>query len=187
VAAAALVPVAAGCEAGQNAPTQRWHQPTAGTSALVASTIRVNNMFVLGPTPGFSLKPGDSAGVFLALFNEGAPDRLVRVSAPGVAASVRLPGGGLRLGRQQSVRLTGPVPRIVLQGLTRSLRGGETVRLTLDFQNAGSVTLPAPVMPRAQYYSTYSPAPPSPSASPSPTGTSKHRKRRRAPTASPTP
>ena len=33
-AAAALVPAIAGCEAGFNAPTQQWHQPSAGASAV---------------------------------------------------------------------------------------------------------------------------------------------------------
>src|SRR5262249_19554827 len=75
VSVAALVPAIAGCEAGQNAPTQRWHQPTAGAFAVVNNNIRVNNLFVLGPAPGATLPPGASAGVFFALANNGAQDR----------------------------------------------------------------------------------------------------------------
>jgi copper(I)-binding protein len=167
LAAAAVVPAVAGCEAGLNAPTQNWHQPTAGATAVVHKTIRVNNMFVLGAPPGSSLAAGSSAGLFVALANSGSPDRLIGISAPGVAGSVLGPTGGISLGRGQSVLLTGPEPRIVLENLTHSLGGGQFIKVTLDFQNAGTKTLSVPVMPRAQFYSTFSPAPVSPSPLPS--------------------
>lgn len=186
LAAAALVPVIAGCEAGESAPTQHWHQPTPGTSAIVDNAIRINNMFVLGAAPGLSLAAGGSAGLFLSLANTGAPDRLVGISAPGVATSVQLPTGGVNLGSQQSVSLNGPAPRVVLEGLTHGLGGGQFIKVTLDFQNAGTKTLLVPIMPRAQYYSTYSPAPVTPTATPSPSPTSKHHKKAGA-TPSPTP
>ena len=159
VAATALIPVIAGCEAGNNAPTQEWHQPTAGASAVVSNTMRINNVFVLGPTPGFVLPAGASAGMFLGLHNNGAPDRLVSISAPGSAARIQVPIGGINVGHQQSLLLTGPQPRVLLRGLTRSLHGGQYVRVNMDFQSAGHVTLLVPVMPRAAFYATYSPAP----------------------------
>ncbi len=183
VAAATLIPAIAGCEAGYNAPTQRWHQPTPGASAVVANTIRINNMFVLGAAPTSTLAAGSSAGVFLALANNGPADTLISISAPGAAAAVRLPGGGISLGRQQSVRLTGPVPQVVLEHLTRAVRGGQAIRMVLDFQNAGSATLLVPVMPRAAYFSTYSPAP----VSPSPSATPRHHGKRARATPSPAP
>ena len=159
VAAVGLIPVIAGCEAGNNAPTQQWHQPTPGASAIVDNTLRINNMFVLGPTPGFTLPRGASAGVFFALANDGAPDRLLSIKAPGEATSVLVPAGGITLGREQTLFLTGPSPRVVLQHLTRTLNGGQWVRLNLLFQNAGFVTLKVPVMPRTESYGTFSPAP----------------------------
>jgi copper(I)-binding protein len=184
VAAVGLVPAIAGCEAGNNAPTQQWHQPTPGASAIVDNTLRINNMFVLGPAPGFTLPRGASAGLFFALANNGAPDRLLSIRAPGEAAAVVVPRGGIALGHQQTLRLTGPSPRVVLVHLTRTLNGGQWVRLNMQFQNAGFVSLKVPVMPRTESYGTFSPAPlflrPSPSvspavpasASPSPTPTS---------------
>lgn len=159
VAAVGLIPVIAGCEAGNNAPTQQWHQPTPGASAIVDNTLRINNMFVLGPTPGFTLPRGASAGVFFALANDGAPDRLLSIKAPGGATSVLVPTGGITLGRQQTLFLTGPSPRVVLQHLTRTLNGGQWVLLNLQFQNAGFVSLRVPVMPRTESYGTFSPAP----------------------------
>jgi len=159
VAAVGLIPAIAGCEAGNDAPTQQWHQPTPGASAIVDNTLRINNMFVLGPTPGFTLPRGASAGVFFAVANDGAPDRLLSIKAPGEATSVLVPAGGITLGRQQTLFLTGPSPRVVLQHLTRTLNGGQWVLLNLQFQNAGFVSIRVPVMPRIESYGTFSPAP----------------------------
>ena len=179
VAAVGLIPAVAGCEAGNNAPTQQWHQPTPGASAIVDNTLRINNMFVLGPTPGFTLPRGASAGVFFALSNDGAPDRLLSITAPGDAISVLVPAGGITLGREQTLFLTGPSPRVVLEHLTRTLNGGQWIRLNLQFQNAGFVSLKVPVMPRTESYGTFSPAPlivrphatPTPSAPGTPSAT----------------
>ena len=175
VAAAGLIPAIAGCEAGANAPTQQWHQPTPGASAIVNDTLRINNMFVLGPAPGFSLPRGATAGVFLALTNDGVPDRLISITAPTAATSIRVPAGGISLGHMQSLFLTGPSPRVLLVHLTRILNGGQYVRVNMNFQNAGHVSLLVPVMPRATFYTTFSPAPvllrPNIPASPTPSPT----------------
>jgi copper(I)-binding protein len=164
LAIAALIPALAGCEAGNNAPTQEWHQPTDGTG-LVLDNIAIRNVFVLGAPIGSTIGVGHSAGVFLALINNGSADKLVRVTAPGTARSVTIPGGGVSLASQQAVFLTGPAPKVILQDLIRPLTGGSSVRLVLTFRNAANAYLTVPVMPRAQYYSTFSP-PPSPSPSP---------------------
>lgn len=185
LAAAALVPAIAGCEAGFNAPTQQWHQPTPGASATVGDSIRVNNMFVLGAVPGSFLAPGGTAGMFFALANNGAPDRLVSISAPGVASSVKLPVGGVKLGTQQQVLLTGPAPAVVLQNLSHSLGGGQYINVILNFQNAGVKRISVPIMPWSQYFTSFSPAPAPPvrpSNTPSPTSSTTP-----TPTASPTP
>ena len=172
VVAAAVAPVIAGCEAGFNAPTQQWHQPAAGASAVVNNVLRINNVFVLGAAPAFSLPRGGSAGLFLAITNEGAaPDRLIGVTAPGTAAAVQLPTGGVRLAGQQQVLLSGPAPRVILRRLIRSVNGGQYILVVLHFVRAGNVTMVVPIMPRAQWFSTFSPAPLLVSPSPSPTGT----------------
>ena len=185
LAIAALIPALAGCEAGTNAPTQEWHQPTDG-AGTVFNNIAIRNVFVLGAPIGQTIRTGQSAGVFLALVNNGSADRLVRITAPGTAKSVTLPGGRVTLFSQQSVLLTGPAPKVVLEDLTRPLSGGATVKLVLTFQNAASVTMVVPVMPRAQYYSTFSP-PPSPTPSPSPTARHHRATATPTPSASPSP
>ena len=48
---------------------------------------------------------------------------------------------------------------MLLQHLIRALHGGQWVLVHMDFQSAGPVTLRVPVVPRANYYTTYSPAP----------------------------
>jgi len=178
-AAAVLVPALAGCEAGINAPTQQWHEPTDG-AGTVAHGIAIRNVFVLGAPENAALAAGKSAGLFFALVNSGSPDRLLSISAPGAATSVRLPGGGpVSLVQDRPVLLTGPRPEVVLTGLRRSLPGGSFIRVIMNFQNAGSVPLSVPVVPQAQYYSTFSPVPtPTPTANP---------KRARGATPTPTP
>ena len=172
-AVAALIPALAGCEAGASAPTQEWHPPTNGAGTVVHG-IDIRNVFVLGASLNSSLVAGQSAGLYLALYNTGSADRLLSISAPGIAAAVRLPGGTVSLAQDREILLSGPQPKVILTGLTRGLPGGSFIRMVMDFQNAGRVTLSVPVLERTQYYSTFSPAPrPSPSPSPKATRTGK--------------
>ncbi len=175
IVAAVAIPLLAGCEAGLNAPVLHWHPPVPGASKAIPSAtgsgfIGIRNVFVLGAPLNASLPAGSSAGVFLAIANTGAKDRLVSASAPGTATSVTLPAGGVTVERSRTALLTGPAPEVVLTGLTHTLPSGGNIRLVLRFQNAGSVTLFVPVFPKAAEYYTYSPAP-----SPTPTATRKHR------------
>jgi copper(I)-binding protein len=167
VAAVALIPVLAGCEAGGSAPILHWHPPTNGASATIPAgggEIAIRNAFILGGPLTATLPAGGSASMFVGLVNTGPRDRLVRVSAPGTATSVTLPTGGVLLEQDQSALLTGPAPKLVLSGLRRSLTSGTYVPVLLTFQNAGTVRLDLPVLARSDSYATFSPAP-TPSAS----------------------
>jgi copper(I)-binding protein len=166
VAVAALIPILAGCEAGNGAPTLRWHQPSDGAGTEFGD-ISIRNVFVLGAPLGESLATGQSTGLFFALVNNNDhSDTLLQVSAPGTAASVSLPGGSVPIAPDQAVLLTGPQPTAVLNGLTRTVTGGSFIPVTMTFQNAGTVTLSVPVMPRAQYFATFSPPAPTPTPTP---------------------
>ena len=182
-AAISIIPLIAGCEAGTNAPTLHWHQPTDGTTAAAGPNIKISNAFVLGAPIGAELKPGQNAGLFMGLVNTGPSDRLLSVSAPGVAKSVQLPGRIVPLLSQHPVLLTGPQPALLLQNLLRPLAGGSVIKIILTFANAPSTTISVPVMPRASFYTTLSPAPAPTSASPSPSATG----RGGSPSASPSP
>jgi copper(I)-binding protein len=184
LAIAALIAALAGCEAGTNAPTQEWHNPTDG-AGIVQDNISIRDVFVLGAPLGSALPPGESAGVYFALINNGSPDKLLSITAPGTAKSVTLPGGTVDLASQQAVLLTGPTPKVILEDLTRPLSGGGSVTLVMNFQNAASVTLDVPVLPQAAFYSTYSTAPtPTPSPTATPTK-GKHGKHKASATPSP--
>ena len=97
VAAVALIPVLAGCEAGSDAQILHWHPPTNGASATIKAgggAIAIRNAFVLGGPPNVTLPAGSSASMFVGIVNTGPRDHLIRVSAPGTATSVTLPTGG---------------------------------------------------------------------------------------------
>ena len=171
-----LVPVLAGCEAGDNAPTLEFH-PAANGAYSTADAISVDDAFILGGPDGTPLAVGSSASMFLYAYNGGgSADKLISVSAPGTATSVQLTGGSIALPAQAAARLTGPAPEIVLSGLTRTLAAGQTVTMVLTFQNAGAIALTVPVQARSTYYASYLP----PAASVSPTNRAK-------PGATPTP
>jgi hypothetical protein len=162
-AIALLVPALAGCEAGFNAPTLEFHQASSGNS-VIEGGVNIDNAFVLGPGLNSTLPAGGQAGVFVALLSQNN-DTLESVSAPGTASSAQITGGPVDLAAQNLVDLDGPAPQIVLTGLTRSLSGGETIKLVFTFATQGAITLDVPVLPHADAYATYSPpAIPTPSA-----------------------
>ena len=156
-AIAILVPALAGCEAGYNAPTLEYHPASNGVSTTV-NGIELDNVFVLGPELNQTLPVGGQAGVFLAMSSQ-THDQLVSASAPGAASSVQLLSGPVTLSPGELVKLSGPEPLIVLNGLTNPLSGGQTISLVLTFANAGVVPLRVPVEPAAYEYTTYSPPP----------------------------
>jgi copper(I)-binding protein len=165
-ALALLMPAIAGCEAGNGAPTLEFHAASAGSQTIV-NGIRINNVFVLGAPSGSTLPAGSSASLFLSLFNDGATgDTLESASAVG-AASVTVDGAPVALPSETPVNLTGPTPSAVLDNLSSPLASGGYIPVTLQFKNAGPVTLQVPVEPQSYYWSTYSPAP-----SAAPTGAS---------------
>ena len=155
-ALALLMSAIAGCEAGNNAPTLEFHAASAGTQTVFHG-IRITNVFVLGAPSGSTVPAGQSASLFLSLYNgASSSDKLVSASATG-ADSVTLDGGSVDLPSDTAVNLTGPQPSAVLTNLSKPLTAGGYVPVTLVFQHAGSVKLQVPVEPQSYYWSTYSP------------------------------
>ena len=162
-ALAVLAPALAGCEAGYNAPTLEYHQAAFGAYAS-KNGVSISNAFVLGPSPSGPEVAGGRAGVFLAITSQDG-DKLVSASAPGTATSVQILGGPVSVPAVGSADLTGPVPRVVLNGLASPLQGGTLVKLNLTFAEAGTIAMTVPVQPKAYEYATLSPpATPSPAA-----------------------
>ena len=163
---AVLVPALAGCEAGNSAPTLQFHSSNAGTD-VTYNGIQISDAFVLGAPDGATVPSGSSASLFMSLYNNGtAADTLQSATAAGTAFSVALTGGTVSLPQYGSADLSGPEPKVALTGLTKPLAAGSTVKVTLTFAHAGSVTISVPVEAQSYYWATYS-APASPSASPS--------------------
>ena len=154
---ALLIPVIAGCEAGQDAPTLEFHPASAGQQADF-NGIKITNAFVLGAPTGSTVPSGSSASMFVSLYNTGdSSDTLVSATAPAAAGSISLSGGTVALPANSApVNLTGPEPKVVLEDLTKPLRGGTTIPVTFNFQHAGQVTLQVPVEAQSYYWSTYS-------------------------------
>ncbi|HEX3960682.1 MAG TPA: copper chaperone PCu(A)C [Trebonia sp.] len=160
-----VVPALAGCEAGLNAPTLEFHPASSGAHKIVDG-LTISNVFVLAAPSGASLPPGSRAGMFLGLYNNGSSsDKLIGVTLPhGGAASVTIAGGSVTVPGNSGVNLTGPSPKIVLNGLSAPLSGGQAIDVTLIFQKAGQANLDVPVEPQSYYYASLS----QPSASATP-------------------
>jgi hypothetical protein len=171
-AMAVLVPALAGCEAGFNAPTLQYH-PANFTGNKMQNGISLSNVFVLDNATNGEGVAGGRAGVFLSLYARDG-DRLISVTAPGTASSVKIAGGSVNLPAGDPVNMGGPVPKVVLTGLTNPLQGGDAITLSFTFAEAGTIAFSVPVEPKSFDYATYSPPAipnPAPSARPKPTKT----------------
>jgi copper(I)-binding protein len=169
-ALAVLAPALAGCEAGYNAPTLEYHPAAFGAYASKHG-VSISNAFVLGPSPSDPEVAGGRAGLFFAMTSQDG-DKLVSISAPGTASTVKLAGGSVSVPAATLVDLSGPVPKAVLTGLSSPLESGSLVALNFNFAEAGTITLTVPVQPKAYEYATFSPpANASPTARPTPIST----------------
>ncbi|MFI6899688.1 copper chaperone PCu(A)C [Nonomuraea sp. NPDC050394] len=173
VAAAAFLaaPVLAGCAAGFDANTNKPYAPVeAGAliqnGAYGARGVQIPQAFILGPDAGAQLAQGGQAPVYLNVLSP-AGDAIQAVSsdvgAAKLAAPITIPAGVLTS--------TGkPTPQIIIQGLSKPLHGGESVRLSVQFAKSGQVDLHVPVVTRSREFAAYPAAPgatPAPSPSPS--------------------
>ncbi|MFG2075522.1 copper chaperone PCu(A)C [Nonomuraea maritima] len=173
VAAAFLAaPVLAGCGAGFDATTNKPYAPNeAGVlidnARYGKGDIHIPQAFVLGPDSGAQLPWRGSAPVYLNILNTaGAPDTLQAVTATGIGpAKLTAP---IQLPSNQLVNTGKPTPQIMLEAIPKSLRGGESVKLELQFANAGTVSLDVPVITRSREFADY---PAAPGATPAPTPT----------------
>lgn len=173
VAAAFLAaPVLAGCGAGFDATTNKPYAPNeAGVlidnGRYGKGDIHIPQAFVLGPDSGAQLPWRGSAPVYLNILNTAsAPDTLQAVTATGIGpAKLTAP---IQLPSDQLVNTGKPTPQIMLEAIPKSLRGGESIKLDLQFANAGTVSLDVPVVTRSREFTEY---PAAPGATPAPTPT----------------
>ncbi|MFF4198586.1 copper chaperone PCu(A)C [Nonomuraea sp. NPDC001831] len=173
-------PVLAGCGAGFDANTNKPYAPNEAVALIDQGAygtrgIHIPQAFILGPDSGAQLPWRGSAPIYLNILNTaGAADTLQAVSA-GSVGSVKV-ATPIQLPPNQLVNTGKPQPQLMLESISTSLRGGESVRLDLQFANAGTVTLNVPVVTRSREFKDYPAAPnatpvATPSASPTPTAT----------------
>ncbi|WP_061295169.1 hypothetical protein [Herbidospora cretacea] len=180
----AAAPALAACGAGTDANTNKPYAPTeAGVlirdGVYGVNGIKVSQAYMLGPDPGGQIPAGGTVPLYLSITNDGtAPDTLTGIT-PDQNAAATAQGGSVPLPVGTLVRTgTGTNAQIQIQGVKSALRGGESIPLTLNFQNAGQVTMVVPVITRNREYATLPPvpgavpAPPKPSPAASPAGES---------------
>ncbi|MEV4802956.1 copper chaperone PCu(A)C [Nonomuraea sp. NPDC049421] len=176
VAAAFLAaPVLAGCGAGFDATTNMPYAPNEAQVLIengqygAKSGIHIPQAFILGPDSGAQLAWRGSAPIYLNILNtSGTPDTLQAVNA-GEMGTVKITAP-IQLPSNQLVNTGKPSPQLVLEAIPKSLRGGESIKLDLQFANAGVVSMNVPVVTRSREYASYPPAPgATPAATPTPT------------------
>ncbi|GAB1822937.1 copper chaperone PCu(A)C [Herbidospora sp. RD11066] len=175
----AAAPALAACGAGTDANTNKPYAPTeAGVlirdGAYGVNGIKVSQAYMLGPDPGGQIPAGGTVPLYLSITNDTTvPDTLLGIT-PDANAAATAQGGAVPLPAGTLVHTgTGANPQIQIQGVKSALRGGESIPLTLNFQNAGQVTMVVPVITRNREYATLPPVPgaipaPSPTAAASP-------------------
>ncbi|GAA2905925.1 hypothetical protein GCM10010517_72120 [Streptosporangium fragile] len=176
IAAAALLaaaPALAGCGAGFDAITNK---PYAPTEALTVNTkgINISQAFFLGPDSGAQLPVGGATPLYLSVVNTNqTPDTLVGLGVDQSLGTAKV-GAPVTLPANQRVSVGKPTPTILIEGLKKPLRGGESIKVQLQFANAGIVPLTIPVITRSREFTAYPPAPgatPAPTPTPTPTAT----------------
>ncbi len=187
IAAAAFLaaaPVLAGCGAGSDAITNKPYSPTEALTAKVRG-IAISQAFFLGPDAGSQLPAGGATPLYLSLVNTNQRvDRLLGLGVDPALGTAKVVSP-VDLPIEKRVGVGNPTPTIVIEGLKKPLRGGESIAVQLQFANAGVIPLKIPVITRSREYRDLPQAPastPESSASASPAATASSE-----PTASATP
>ncbi|MEU9834902.1 copper chaperone PCu(A)C [Streptosporangium sp. NPDC048047] len=167
----AAAPVLAGCGTGMDANTSRPYHATEAVTVR-QNGIDVSQAFFLGPESGSQIAAGGAAPLYMSLVNSAqAPDQLVGVGVDPAVGTAKIPAP-VELKPGQGVRIGTPTPTIVVDGLKQPLRGGESIKIQLQFANAGIIPVTVPVITRSREFATLAPASgggqgATPSASPS--------------------
>ncbi|MEU7900013.1 copper chaperone PCu(A)C [Nonomuraea sp. NPDC049152] len=171
-------PVLAGCAAGSDANTNKPYAPNEAAALIQDGSygtrgVKIPQAFVLGPDSGAKLAQGGSAPIYLHVVNtNGEADSLVGVAAEGLG-TVKMTAP-IALPSNQGVNTGKPAPQLMIEGLSRPLSGGESVKLALQFANAGTVSVTVPVVTRSREFTQYPSAPGATPAPPAPTPTASH-------------
>ncbi|MFF3440893.1 copper chaperone PCu(A)C [Streptosporangium sp. NPDC002721] len=165
----AAAPVLAGCGAGSDAITNKPYSPTEALS-VKKNGIDISQAFFLGPDSGATLPAGGATPLYLSLVNTNAgSDQLVGLGVDPALGTAKV-SAPVALPHDQRVNVGKPTPTILVEGLKKPLRGGEGLKVQLQFANAGIVQLTIPVVTRSREFTAY-PQAPGATAAPTPTPT----------------
>nr|WP_205831065.1 copper chaperone PCu(A)C [Microbispora sp. CL1-1] len=166
----------AACGAGFDANTNAPYAPNeAGVlydgdgpdKAYGKNGVMIPQAFILGPDSGQQLAEGGSAPLYLTLLNStGTDDQLTSIvpeEQKATSVNVQSP-----IDLQPGVLVK--TPGVTVDGLKTALRGGESIKLSLQFKNAGDISLTVPVIARSREYATLPPAPTATPTAPPATG-----------------
>lgn len=155
----AAAPALVACGAGHDANLTESYSPTEAAQ-VSANGITIAQAFILGPASGAQITPGSAAPIYLTMLNSNtAPDQLVSITTDSQMATSTRAAGAISLPPGQLVYTGTPTPRITLEGTKKSLYGGESTKLTLNFQNAGAITVDVPVITRNREFADLPTAP----------------------------
>jgi copper(I)-binding protein len=161
IGALLLSPIAlSACSAGQVTQTSAQERDKVGATAQVGE-ITVRAVELAYPNGG-RYEEGDDAELHMAIVNAGPEDDAlvditgegfdrIRITGSGTATpttSPSTPGGsddGIAVPADTAVYLGENAPTVTLAGLSDALTTGQSVEITLVFQQAGEVTLQVPV------------------------------------------
>ena len=159
VALLAAIPLTA-CAAGYQAETSRERTTLTSVSAAKGN-LTLRNIFFVGPASS-----GENMPLYLAIFNGGtSSDKLMSISSSSFSGGFVPSDASIRANGQKYYNQgDGDVPQLI--GAKNQVRVGQTVNVTLNFQQAGELTISVPVEA-----ATNGLPGPSPTPTPSPTET----------------
>jgi copper(I)-binding protein len=157
----AAIPLTA-CAAGYQAETSRERTTLTSVSAAQGN-LTLRNIFFVGPASS-----GDSMPLYMAIFNGGtSSDTLMSISSSSFSGGFVPTNASIQANGQRYYNEgDGDVPQLI--GAKNRVRVGQTVTVTLNFQQAGELTIAVPIEAATDGLPGPSPTPtPSPSESPS--------------------
>lgn len=134
------------CGADLEAQTYQQRDQAESTDSSVGA-LSLRNLAIEAPSNDEGYDVGEDATVVLTVTNAASEqDRLVEVTSSAAPEVVVLAGGAERDMVVPSLGSTGSAVTLELRGLTRTLRPGEYVDLTLRFENSGTAEVLVPVI-----------------------------------------
>ncbi|MEU4833363.1 copper chaperone PCu(A)C [Streptosporangium sp. NPDC023615] len=165
----AAAPALAGCGAGTDAITNKPYAPTEALTTKTPQGIDISQGFFLGPDSGATLAEGGAVPLYLSVVNtQAGTDQLVGMGVDPALGTAKV-NAPVALPQNERVSVGRPTPTILIEGLKKPLRGGESIPVQLQFANAGIVQVMVPVITRSREYTAYPQAPSAPASTPAAT------------------